>query len=81
MTGRERNEPKPDKLEFEGVVVEAQPNAMFRVKCDAATNFEVLATISGRMRQHYIRILPGDRVTVEVSAYDISRGRIIYRHK
>ena len=76
---RERKEPKGDKLEFDGVVQEALPNAMFRVKCD--NGLVVLATISGRMRQFYIRILPGDRVTVEVSPYDPSRGRITYRHK
>ena len=76
---REPSEPKGDKLEFEGSVLEALPNAMFRVKCDNGHN--VLATISGRMRQYYIRILPGDRVTVEVSPYDPSKGRVTYRHK
>jgi translation initiation factor IF-1 len=76
---REPSEPKGDKLEFEGSVLEALPNAMFRVKCDNGLN--VLATISGRMRQYYIRILPGDRVTVEVSPYDPSKGRVTYRHK
>ncbi len=72
-------EPKGDKLELEGVVQEALPNAMFRVGTD--NGLDVLATISGRMRQYYIKILPGDRVTVEVSPYDPSRGRITYRHK
>ena len=72
-------EPKDDKLEFQGTVEEALPNAMFRVTAD--NGLEVLATISGRMRRFYIRILPGDRVTVEVSPYDPSRGRITYRHK
>ena len=72
-------EPKGDKLEFDGVVQEALPNAMFRVKAD--NGLDVLATISGRMRQYYIKILPGDRVTVEVSPYDPRRGRITYRHK
>jgi translation initiation factor IF-1 len=72
-------EPKSDKLEFEGQVLEALPNAMFRVRCDNGLN--VLATISGRMRQYYIRILPGDRVTVEVSPYDPTKGRVTYRHK
>jgi len=72
-------EPKGDKLQFEGVVEEALPNAMFRVQAD--NGLSVLATISGRMRQYYIKILPGDRVTVEVSPYDPSRGRITYRHK
>jgi translation initiation factor IF-1 len=76
---RREREPKGDKLEFDGVVTEALPNAMFRVKCD--NELEVLATISGRMRQYYIKILPGDRVTVEVSPYDPNRGRITYRHK
>ena len=68
-----------DKLEFEGKVEEALPNAMFRVKCDNALS--VLATISGRIRKNYVRILPGDRVTIEVSPYDPSRGRITYRHR
>ena len=72
-------EPKADKLEFDGAVLEALPNAMFRVTAD--NGLSVLATISGRMRQYYIKILPGDRVTVEVSPYDPSRGRITYRHK
>jgi len=75
----EPREPKGDKLEFEGAVLEALPNAMFRVQCD--NGLAVLATISGRMRQYYIRILPGDKVTVEVSPYDVSKGRITYRHK
>jgi len=74
---RERKEPKGDKLEFDGVVQEALPNAMFRVKCD--NGLVVLATISGRMRQFYIRILPGDKVTVEVSPYDPSRGLVHLR--
>jgi translation initiation factor IF-1 len=66
-------------LEFQGEVDEALPNAMFRVTVE--NGLQVLATISGRMRRFYIRILPGDRVTVEVSPYDPSRGRITYRHK
>ena len=69
--------PKDDKLELEGVVDEALPNAMFRVKCDVGSI--VLATISGKMRKFSIRILPGDRVTVESSPYDPSRGRITYQ--
>jgi len=81
--GKKKNlgprEPKADKLEFDGVVQEALPNAMFRVGAD--NGLDVLATISGRMRQYYIKILPGDRVTVEVSPYDPTRGRITYRHK
>ena len=65
-------------MQFEGIVEEALPNAMFRVTAD--NGLPILATISGRMRRFWIRILPGDRVTVEVSPYDPSRGRITYRH-
>lgn len=68
-----------DKIEFEGDVTEALPNAMFTVKLESG--LEVLATISGKMRKHYIRILPGDRVKVELSAYDLTRGRITYRYR
>lgn len=70
---------KEEPIEVEGVVVEPLPNAMFRVKLD--NNALVLAHISGKMRKHYIRILPGDKVTVELSPYDLTRGRIIYRSK
>ncbi|MCX8124788.1 MAG: translation initiation factor IF-1 [Spirochaetes bacterium] len=70
---------KEEPIEVEGEVVEALPNAMFRVKLD--NGHIVLAHISGKMRMHYIRILPGDRVTVELSPYDLSRGRITYRSK
>ena len=63
----------------EGTVVEPLPNAMFRVELE--NGHKVLAHISGKMRMHYIRILPGDKVTVELSPYDLSRGRITYRHK
>jgi translation initiation factor IF-1 len=66
-------------ITVEGVVVEALPNAMFRVELD--NGHKVLAHISGKMRMNYIKILPGDRVTVEVSPYDWSRGRITYRYK
>lgn len=66
-------------LEMEGTVVEALPNAMFRV--ELVNGHKVLAQISGKMRQHYIRILPSDRVVVEISPYDLNRGRIVYRHK
>jgi translation initiation factor IF-1 len=76
---RAPKEPKDDKMQFTGVVDDALPNAMFRVVAD--NGLGVLATISGKMRQFYIRILPGDRVTVEVSPYDPTRGRITYRHK
>lgn len=64
---------------MEGEVEEALPNAMFRVKLE--NGHKVLAHISGRMRKFFIRILPGDRVTVELSPYDLSRGRIVYRSK
>lgn len=71
--------PKEEPIEVEGVVVETLPNAMFRVKLDAGHT--VLAHISGKMRMHFIKILPGDRVTVELSPYDLTRGRIVYRAK
>lgn len=70
---------KEGVIEMEGSVVEALPNAMFRV--ELANGHKVLAHISGKMRQHYIRILPEDRVVVELSPYDLSRGRIVYRYK
>lgn len=70
---------KSDQIEMEGKVLEALPNAMFRVELD--NKHVLLAHISGKMRMHYIRILPGDKVTVEISPYDLTRGRIIYRNK
>lgn len=70
---------REDAIEVEGKVVEPLPNAMFRVELD--NGHKVLAHISGKMRMHYIRILPGDRVVVELSPYDLSRGRIVYRFK
>ncbi|MBF0474685.1 MAG: translation initiation factor IF-1 [Deltaproteobacteria bacterium] len=70
---------KEDAIEVEGVVVEPLPNAMFRVELD--NGHRVLAHISGKMRMHYIKILPGDKVTVQLSPYDLSRGRITYRSK
>ncbi len=70
---------REDSIEMEGVVVEPLPNAMFRVELD--NGHKVLAHISGKMRMHYIRILPGDRVVVELSPYDLTRGRITYRYK
>jgi translation initiation factor IF-1 len=70
---------KEEKIEVEGEVAEALPNTMFRVTVDSGHS--VLATISGKMRKNYIRILPGDRVKVELSAYDLSRGRITYRYR
>ena len=77
-----RSEPmaKTDAIEVEGTVTAALPNAMFRVEIEAGDEKHfVLCTISGKMRKYYIRILPGDRVLVEVSPYDLNRGRIIYR--
>jgi translation initiation factor IF-1 len=70
---------KKDAVEVKGKVIEALPNAMFRVELE--TGHEVLAHISGKMRMYYIRILLGDKVLVELSAYDLTRGRIIYRYK
>lgn len=67
-----------DKLTLEATVIEALPNAMFRVRLP--NEVAVLAYVSGKMRQNYIRILPGDRVTVELSPYDLSKARITYRH-
>jgi translation initiation factor IF-1 len=70
---------KQEGIQVEGTVVEPLPNAMFRVKLE--TGHVILAHISGKMRMHFIRILPGDKVTVELSPYDLERGRIIYRYK
>jgi translation initiation factor IF-1 len=70
---------KNDIIKQDGEVVEALPNANFRVRLESG--HEVLATISGKMRMNYIRILPGDKVSVEISPYDLSRGRINYRYK
>ena len=70
---------KEEKIEMEGEITEALPSTMFRVQLDGGHS--VLATISGKMRKHYIRLLPGDRVKVELSAYDLTRGRITYRNK
>lgn len=70
---------KEDAIEVEGTVKEPLPNAMFRVTLE--NGHEVLAHISGKMRMHFIRILPGDKVKVELSPYDLSRGRITYRAK
>ena len=71
--------PKEDSIEVEGVVTEPLPNAMFRVQLD--NGHKILAHISGKMRMHFIKILPGDRVKVEISPYDLTRGRITYRSK
>ena len=71
--------PKEDIIEIQGSVLETLPNAMFRVQLD--NGHKILAHISGQMRMHFIRILPGDKVTVEMSPYDLTRGRITYRFK
>lgn len=70
---------KEDVIEVQGVIVETLPNAMFRVQLESG--HKILAHISGKMRMHFIRILPGDKVTVEMSPYDLTRGRITYRFK
>lgn len=70
---------KQEGVTVEGTVVEALPNAMFRVELE--NKHTILAHISGKMRMHFIKILPGDKVTVELSPYDLSRGRITYRYK
>jgi translation initiation factor IF-1 len=71
--------PKQDAIKQDGEITEALSNAMFRVRLK--NGHEIIATISGKMRMHYIRILPGDRVSVEMSPYDLTRGRICYRYK
>ena len=70
---------KEEAIEFDGTIVEALPNVMFRVDLD--NGHRILGHISGKMRKHYIRILPGDRVKVELSPYDLTRGRIVYRYR
>ncbi|MCD6254484.1 MAG: translation initiation factor IF-1 [Thermotogae bacterium] len=71
--------PKDDMIRMEGTVIEALPNAMFRIELD--NGHRVLAHISGKMRKNFIRLLPGDRVIVELTVYDLNRGRIVYRKK
>jgi translation initiation factor IF-1 len=70
---------KEDVIEVEGTVIEPLPNAMFKVELE--NGHQVLAHVSGKIRMHFIRILPGDKVTVELSPYDLTRGRITYRYK
>ncbi|MGE5279436.1 MAG: translation initiation factor IF-1 [Deltaproteobacteria bacterium] len=70
---------KEEAIEVEGVITESLPNAMFRVELD--NGHKILAHVSGKIRMHFIRILPGDRVKVELSPYDLTRGRITYRNK
>ncbi len=71
--------PKEDSIEVEGKIIEPLPNAMFKVELESGQT--VLAYVSGKMRMHFIKILPGDRVTVELSPYDLTKGRITYRFK
>ena len=71
--------PKDDVIEVEGTVIETLPNAMFKVELE--NGHEILAHVSGKIRMNYIRILPGDKVTIELSPYDLTRGRITYRFK
>ena len=79
MPSEIHNMAKKDLIKQDGVIEEALSNAMFRVRLE--NDHEIKATISGKMRMHYIKILPGDKVAVEMSPYDLSRGRITYRYK
>jgi len=76
---KEQQIPKEEGIQVEGTVIEPLPNAMFRVELE--NGHKVLAHISGKMRMHYIRILPGDKVLVELSPYDLTRGRVVYRYR
>jgi len=76
---KSKQSPAKEVIEAEGIVIEALPNAMFKVQLDSG--HEVLAHISGKIRMYYIRVLLGDRVLVELSPYDLTRGRIVYRYK
>ena len=76
---KSKQSPSKEVIEAEGTVIEALPNAMFKVELDSG--HEVLAHISGKIRMYYIRVLLGDRVLVELSPYDLTRGRIVYRYK
>lgn len=72
-------QPRKDAIEVQGTVVEPLPNGMFRVELE--NGHRVLAMVSGKMRMHFIRVLPGDRVTVELSPYDLTRGRVVHRDR
>ncbi len=76
---KEKIMPKEEAIKIEGTVIKTLPNAMFKVELE--NKHQVLAHISGKMRMHFIKILPGDKVTVELSPYDLTRGRITYRSK
>ncbi len=71
--------PKADNIEVQGEIIDALPNAMFRVRLESGQ--EIIAYVSGKMRMHFIKILPGDKVLVEMSPYDLTKGRITYRYK
>lgn len=71
--------PKEDAIEVQGTIIENLPNAMFRVELESGQR--ILAYVSGKMRMHFIKILPGDKVTIELSPYDLTKGRITYRYK
>ena len=71
--------PKEELIEFSGIVIDTLPNAMFKVKLD--NGHEILAHTAGKMRKHHIRVFTGDKVTVEMTPYDLTKGRIIFRHK
>ena len=79
MKKKSQNKSKEDVIKVDGIVTETLPNAMFRVEIEGG--HEVLGHVSGKMRMHYIKILPGDRVALELSPYDLSRGRIVLRYK
>ena len=79
MKAKSQNKSKEDVIKVDGIVTETLPNAMFRVEIEGG--HEVLGHVSGKMRMHYIKILPGDRVALELSPYDLSRGRIVLRYK
>jgi len=79
QSGTSGKKPTKEVIELEGTVLEPLPNALFKV--ELSNGHVVLAHISGKMRMHYIRIIPGDRVTLEMTPYDLSKGRITYRHK
>jgi len=76
---REEKQNKKEVIELKGIILETLPNAMFKVELE--NGHEILAHISGRMRMHYIKILPGDTVTIEMTPYDLTKGRITFRHK
>lgn len=78
---QKKKQHREDIIFTEGIVTEALPNAMFRVELDEPAGHSMIATLAGKMRKNYIRVLPGDRVQIELSTYDLSRGRIAFRYK